>query len=419
LGGASDAGYASNYPNSSYNNSYFTGSITFKSALPCTSPPNAGTTVSSVTNTCSGVPFKLDLSGYTGGLGQTFQWEKSLNNTNWSPIVGATASSATTSQALSTFYRCAVTCSGNTAYSLPVQVNTPLAVSGNYTINKALPTGGSNFQSFTDAINYVSCGIDAPVVFTVVPGSGPYQEQVSIPFIGGTSGTNTITFKCKGETISMLAGTAANLPVITLNDADHIIIDSLVVDCSTSPYGWGVLLTNKADSNVIKNCTIINEFTSTSMFAHNGILINGSNQTLSTSGNNGNYNLIANNTIIGGTYGVYIWGAGLTNAENVGNKIINNSIKEFYSYGVDVNYAPQGTVVSGNDFVRLNRANTTSNCGAIYIGLGCSGTTVEKTEYIIYSMRCLLLFHLCSPLTLVDLQLLVRKTKWLIISSII
>jgi hypothetical protein len=380
LGSASNAGFAGNYPNSSYNNSYFTGSISFQSAVPCTSPPNAGTAISSVTDTCSGIPFILDLSGYSGGLGQTFQWQKSLNGTNWSSMIGDTTSSTTTSQALSTFYRCAVTCSANTAYSIPVQVNTPIAVSGNYTINKALPTSGNNFQSFTEAINYVSCGINGPVVFTVVPGSGPYQEQVTIPFIGGTSSINTITFKCKGENLNMTAGTTSNLPVITLNNADHIIIDSLIIDCSTSPYGWGILLTNKADSNVIKNCTIINEFASTSMFAHNGILINGSNQTLSASGNNGNYNLITNNTIIGGTYGVYIWGAGLNNAQNVGNKIINNNIKEFYSYGVSVNYAPTGTVVNGNDFIRSNRSITTSTCGAIYIGTGCSSTLVEKNR---------------------------------------
>ena len=232
LGSASGAGFAGNYPNSSYNNSFFTGSISFKSALPCTSPPNAGTAISSVPDTCSGIPFKLDLSGYSGGLGQSFQWEKSLNGTSWSAMIGDTASSATTSQSLSHFYRCAVTCSGNTAYSIPVQVTTPIAVSGNYTINKALPTAGNNFHSFTDAINYVSCGIDAPVVFTVVPNSGPYEEQVSIPFIGGTSSINTITFKGKGETLNMFAGTTSNLPVITLNDADHIIIDSLIIDCS-------------------------------------------------------------------------------------------------------------------------------------------------------------------------------------------
>ena len=59
-------------------------------------------------------------------------------------------------------------------------------------------------------------------------------------------------------------------------------------------------------------------------------------------------------------------------------KIINNSIKEFYSYGVSVNYAPTGTFVSGNDFIRSNRSNTTSTCGAIYIGTGCSSTLVEK-----------------------------------------
>lgn len=380
LGSESAAGYAGNYPNSSYNNSWFTGSITFQSAVPCNAAPIAGSTVSSVSDICSGIEFQLDLTGYSSGFGQTYQWQSSPNGTTWSNIAGSTASSATLTQSLSTFYRCAVTCSGNTAYSAPIQVTTPLGVSGNYSINSTLPTGGNNFQTFLDAINYVKCGINGPVTFTVAPNTGPYTEQINIPFIGGTSSTNTITFKGKNETISMIAGTTTNLPVITLDNADHIILDSLIIDCSTSPYGWGILLTNQADSNVIKNCTIINEYASNSMFAHNGILINGSNQVLSTSGNNGNYNLITNNTIIGGTYGVYLWGAGINNNQNVGNKIIKNNIQDFYAYGVSVNYAPQGTVVSSNEFSRYNRSNTTSPCGGININTGCSSALVEKNR---------------------------------------
>ncbi len=378
--GGSVVGYAGNYPNSSYSNSWFTGSITFQSAVPCNSAPIAGSTVSSVSDICSGIQFQLDLTGYSSGLGQTYQWQSSLNGTTWNNIAGAIGSSATLTQSLSSFYRCAITCSGNTAFSAPVQVTTPLGVSGNYTINSTLPTNGNNFQTFNDAINYVKCGINGPVVFTVAPNSGPYVEQISIPFIGGTSSTNTITFKGKNETISMIAGTTSNLPIITLDNADHIIIDSLILDCSASPYGWGILLTNQADSNVIKNCTIINEYASNSMFAHNGILINGSNQVLSTGGNNGNYNLITNNTIIGGTYGVFIWGAGINNNQNVGNKVIGNKIQDFYSYGVSVNYAPQNTIISGNEFFRFNRSITTSPCGAININTGCSSTLVEKNR---------------------------------------
>ncbi|MFY7965989.1 MAG: T9SS type A sorting domain-containing protein [Chitinophagaceae bacterium] len=379
LANANNVGFAGNYPNSSYPNSSFTGSITFESAIPCNAAPIAGATVASVANVCSAVPFQLDLSGYSSGLGQTYQWQSSLNNTNWTNITAATASSATVTQSLSSFYRCAITCSGNTAYSAPIQVNTPLGVSGNYTINKGLPTGGTNFNTFTEAVNYVSCGVNGPVVFTVVPGSGPYSEQISIPFIGGTSSTNTITFKGKGETLFVNNIANTNLPIIALNGADHIVIDSLILDCSASSYGWGILFTNMADSNVVKNCTILNDISSSSVFAYNGILFNGSSTTLSASGNNGNYNLITNNTIVGGTYSIYLWGDG-TGQENIGNKIINNMLKDFSSYAIYASYLPNGLTVVGNDISRYARTASSSTSGGVYIGTGCLQSLVEKNR---------------------------------------
>ena len=47
-------------------------------------------------------------------------------------------------------------------------------ISGNYTINSAVVTGGTNFQTFNDFSAALACGVSGPVVATVVAGSGPY-----------------------------------------------------------------------------------------------------------------------------------------------------------------------------------------------------------------------------------------------------
>ena len=60
---------------------------------PCTSPPTAGTTVSSATTICPSVNFSLSLSGSTYGTGQTYQWQSSTDNVAWTNITGATNSS--------------------------------------------------------------------------------------------------------------------------------------------------------------------------------------------------------------------------------------------------------------------------------------------------------------------------------------
>ena len=49
---------------------------------------------------------------------------------------------------------------------------------GTYTINSAVVTGGTNFQSFSDAYYALRCGIAGPVIFNVASGSGPYNEQL-------------------------------------------------------------------------------------------------------------------------------------------------------------------------------------------------------------------------------------------------
>jgi len=77
----------------------------------CVAPPNPGTT-NAPNSICAGVPFNVTLSGMSLGSGQTYQWQSSPNGTTWTDILNATNINLNTSAVSPTYYRCVVTCSG-------------------------------------------------------------------------------------------------------------------------------------------------------------------------------------------------------------------------------------------------------------------------------------------------------------------
>ncbi|MNK05611.1 Fibronectin type III domain protein [compost metagenome] len=90
------------------------GGITFIPAVPCTSPPIAGT-VSAVNNPiCPSVNNALTLTGGSGGTGQTYQWQSSLTGApgSYTNIAGATNNTYIATQTANTYYRAYMTCSG-------------------------------------------------------------------------------------------------------------------------------------------------------------------------------------------------------------------------------------------------------------------------------------------------------------------
>jgi len=90
------------------------------------------------------------------------------------------------------------------------------AMGGSYTINSGAATSGTNYTSFTDALNDLSCrGVSSAVMYTVVVPSGPYNEQISIPAIEGASVTNTITFK--GQSGNLLKDKVETLKISYYN----------------------------------------------------------------------------------------------------------------------------------------------------------------------------------------------------------
>jgi hypothetical protein len=333
---------------------------------PCIDPPFIGNILSSSLVICAGQSVTLSVDTVTYGTGQTFQWQQSSDNISWSNIASATSSSFTISPTTDTYFRLQATCgSTTTSSSLFLEVGQPLA--GFYTINSAFPTdlASLNFQSIGAAVSLLNCvGVSGPVVFNVVQGSGPYNEQIALNNISGASDVNTITFNGNGETMSFTT-TAALRYLFLLDGAKHITINDFVFEGTTLATNFfPVLLTNQADSNTISNNEFLMSTTVTGLTV-GGVLISGSLTTWTTTGNNGSYNKIFGNSFVGGYFGVRINGAAAT--PGIENQVYDNDFSDYFHTGVGFEQATKA-LVDNNRFTpratasTANRAIDISNC---------------------------------------------------------
>lgn len=393
--------YGGTFPSSpaSFTPRSFYGTITFVPANTCTDPPTAGTVVAPA-QACIGSPITLDLTGNSIGTGQTYQWQSSPDNVSWSNV--GTASSTpifvTPAVTATAYYRARVTCGATTVNSPGVLVTANAPLSGTYSINSGSATGGTNFQTFGAAIaRLTTCGITGSVTFNVTAGSGPYNEQITIPQISGVSATKTITFNCNDVTLQATPVTA-DRHLVRLNGADYVTIKNLKILAVTgSTFGWGVHLTNEADHNTIENCTIdMSAVTSTTQSNSAGIVASGSTTVVTTDGS-ASFNTIRNNTVIGAYQGIIMNGAtGALNSEQ--NLITGNTIRDFYANGIELT-DNNGTVISNNNISRATRAAVTTFAG-VELGAGninCvvngnrihdthnAATTQTGTAYGVYS----------------------------------
>ncbi|NLR59502.1 T9SS type B sorting domain-containing protein [Chitinophaga polysaccharea] len=335
-------------------------------AAACTGTPTAGTATANPATVCMNGQVVVTLSGTTVASGIHYQWQSSPNNSTWTDIPNDTTNRLETTQTATTWYRCKVTCTATnaTAISSSATVTSPLAVSGTFTINKALPTGGTNFASFNDAYNSIKCGINGPVIFNVAAGGSAYNEQLLISPVPGASAANTITFNGNGDTLTY-SGTSASPAVIKLSDADYFTFNNLVIKPTGTSNGWGVHLTSDADYNNIRNCTFLLDTTSSST-SNAGIVISNSTSATATGEAKCDFNTFADNNINGGYYGIVLTGS--NTFANGNNKIINNKISNFYSYGIYVT-GSFNTLIEANIISRPTRSNVTSFYGIYFTNL--------------------------------------------------
>jgi hypothetical protein len=370
-------------------------------AAACVAPPTPGTATVSNATPCFGGSINLNLTGNSTGSGQTYFWQSSPTGTApWTAINSASGSTFYTTNATgSMYYRGAVICSNDTQYSLPVQITVPaLFPAGTYTIDATLPASATNFQTFTAAAAAINCGIAGPVVFNVAPGT--YTERLVLGNIGNVSATNTITFNGNGATLTNLTTTSANRAIVLLNGTKYTTISNLVIDgysTSTSNYAYGVVLTNNADSNTITGCTVVVD-TNTTSTNYGTVHITGDATSATIAGSSCDGNVISNNILKGGYYGLTLMGGSSTSLIN-NNKIINNVIRDYYFYGVYSSFT-NNTIIDGNDFSRPTRTNLTTFAGVylpsnhtnlrvtknkIHDGFGPTGSTANtSTSYGVY-----------------------------------
>ena len=354
-------------------------------AAPCQDPPIVGTPAAfPSTPVCPGTAVALSVSGGTGGIGQTFQWQTSPTLAGPYTNIGSpqSTSSLVINPTSTGYYQAEIICNGGTPVTTaPIQVMVNAAPSGVFDINSAVPTGGTNFQTFADALNFISCGISGPVTFNVAAGSGPYNEQVIIPDISGTSSTSRITFNGNNASLQFLGTTTSERAVLKLDGADHITINNLNVTAlasGTSGFGYGIQLLNDADSNIIQNCNISVDATSTSTSSYAGILINSNPASITGTGNSAcDSNRIIGNAVTGGYAGIGIVANGSTFVVN-DNHVINNTITDFYNYGIYLN-GNQRTVIDGNDISRPFRA-VVSDFEGIYLASGNTSTQISNNR---------------------------------------
>lgn len=96
--------------------------FTFTPQPQCSGTPNPGSTLSSLASVCENILFTLSLENNSPDFGISYQWQSSLNGTDYTDITDAAGPAYTGTQSQSTYYRCLVTCGADTAESTPLQV---------------------------------------------------------------------------------------------------------------------------------------------------------------------------------------------------------------------------------------------------------------------------------------------------------
>jgi hypothetical protein len=230
------------------------------------------------------------------------------------------------------------------------------SLSGTYTINSGVATGGTNYNSFaafTSALN--TYGICGPVIANVVAGSGPYNEVVVFEDVDGSSAVNTIRVNGNGAMVQY-SNTTSERQLLTLDGAQYLTIDSLTFKSLSATYGWGARIAGGATRDTITRCFFdLTSVTSTTAANVNGILFSGSATATTTAGINGTHCFIANNHLKGsGAAGGMNFGIGIASGGSDSNIIRNNIIENFYNNGIYLN-AAQGTLVENNEIHRANK----------------------------------------------------------------
>lgn len=207
-------------------------------------------------------------------------------------------------------------------------------LSGTYTLGTAASNDYNTFAQFMAAVEeYGLCG---PVVVNVMDGT--YNEQIEINEYSTSNSTNTVTFKSNSGNAAAVvissSGTSASNYTVKFKKARYFNFENLTIENLGSSYSRAVVYEDKAHHNGLKKC-ILTSPTSTSSWNNNRSVVYANSEDLDS-------NMIVENTINNGTYGVYYRGS--SNNYNKGFVMKGNKFMNQYHYGSYVYYAERANL---------------------------------------------------------------------------
>ena len=293
-------------------------------------------------------------------------------------------------------------------YALLVMLSLGLAqsvkaagLSGTYTIDPTKSASSSNYTSFNDAdsdLIYGSRasggtangpGVTGATVFNVA--NGTYVESLDVPYIAGTSASNTVTFQSKAldsskVILSWSAGGSYSSPnfVLHLDNTSFIIFNEITMQMdmgsvSYSYYDQVVICDNVSDSNTITHCQLIGPWAPGVTF-QGSLIYSGYNYTTYTYSQD-QYNTFSNNYMKGGYFGVYWFGSFTSGGAEAGNVFDHNTIDSVYYYGM-YTYTQDGITITNN---KINMVYGNYGIYSFYNGYsyyGASNTNLIANNFI-------------------------------------
>ncbi|NOY36455.1 MAG: hypothetical protein GXO83_02670, partial [Chlorobi bacterium] len=229
-----------------------------------------------------------------------------------------------------------------------------MPLSGEYTLG----TGG-HFTSFAQAVDSLHlCGVKDSVVFKIQPGIYTEQFTIADSNITRIPDTSAIVFQSltgdSTDVILQYQADASNNFIINLDSADYVSIKNMTLQALDSAFSVVIKLRSSSHNIIADNILKGAGNTSPVIYSANGV---------------DNNNLIENNRIINGKYGIVFIGE-LTQNET-GNSIIGNILTNQYSGGIEVKYQ-KWERLERNKIIRINPVKDTTWVGIALIN--CTGT---------------------------------------------
>lgn len=211
--------------------------------------------------------------------------------------------------------------------ALVLSIGARAQLTGSYTIGGTSP----DYATLSAAISDLnSNGVSGPVVFNIRDGVYTGSNwQGAIGNVTGASATNTITFQSqsgnRANCVLQPSGTSSANYVFYLNSAKYVTIKNLTLNNTGSTYGCDVMMAGSASYNTIENCVLTGHTGNTTS--------TNKSRIYATSFSSGVSNTFRGNTIVRGSYGVYLRGNNTSSTTN-GHVFEDNVFDNNYRYAL-------------------------------------------------------------------------------------